>query len=98
MFYYLSLSAALLSIGVYGVFARKTLIGKLIALYAILNAAVVNLAAFNKFIQGNGSTGLVFIALIVIVSFAEILLGLLIIYQFYSQNRDADDDTVNLTS
>ncbi len=84
MFYYLSLAAALFAIGLYGVLARKDFPGQLISLFIMLNAVIVNLAAFNKFVQAESSTGLVLILFALIIFLIEFLLGAMMFYQFLS--------------
>ncbi len=97
MFYYLSLAAALFAIGLYGVFARKNFPGKLIALFLMQNAIVINLAAFDKFVQNGNSTGLVLIIFTLIIALTEIILGALIFYQWLSVKTPSEqNDSVEI--
>ena len=97
MFYYLSLGAALFAIGIYGAFARKDFPGKLIALFLMLNAIVINLAAFDKFVQTGSSSGLVLVIFTLIIALTEFFLGALIFYQWLSGKATAEqNDSVEI--
>ncbi len=96
MFYYLSLAAALFAIGLYGVFARGNLPGKIISFFIMFNAIIINFAAFNKFVQGEGPTGLVFIVFILLIFGCQISGGALLFYQWRSQSRASAEDNLHL--
>ncbi|HEX2897945.1 MAG TPA: NADH-quinone oxidoreductase subunit K, partial [candidate division Zixibacteria bacterium] len=72
MFYFLSLSSVLFAVGMYGVLARKNLPGKVAALFIMLQAVLVNLAAFNKFVPGEDPTGIIFIFFILPVFVCQV--------------------------
>lgn len=84
------------AIGIYGVLARQDLPGKLISLFIMLNAVFVNLAAFNKFVQTDSATGLVFMFFAFIVILTGFYLAAQMIRQLLSatapagQNNSAD--------
>ena len=97
MFYYLSLAAALFAIGLYGAFARKNFAGKLVALFIMLNAIIINLAAFNKFVQTDSATGLVFILFVLLIALTEFLLGALMLNQWHSTgSQNNPNDSVDM--
>ena len=96
MFYYLSLSAALFAAGMYGVFARKNLPAKIIALFIMLQAIVINLAAFNKYVQGEDPTGVIFALFVLIVFVCQLFcLGHFFI-EWRRQLREGADDTLQV--
>ena len=59
--HYLILSAILFSIGLYGVFTRRSAIGILLSLEIMLNAANINFAAFSKFVTPENPMGQIFV-------------------------------------
>ncbi len=90
MFYYLSLAAALFAIGIYGILARLDFPGKLVALFIMVNAIFINLTAFNKFVQTDSTTGLVFIFFACIMALTEFCLAALVIRQLTSASAPND--------
>ena len=97
MFYYLSLAAALFAIGFYGVFARKDYSGKLIALFIMLNSIIINLAAFDKFVQNGSYTGLVLIVFTLIIVLTELFIGAWIFYQWLLDKSSSEpDDSIEI--
>lgn len=76
---YLMVSAALFSLGIYGLLARRNLIGMLIAIELILNAASLNFLAFNKFLSPDKGWGQIFSIFIIGLAAAEVVIGLSII-------------------
>ena len=58
--WYLTLAAALFCVGLYGVLARKNAVAILMGIELMLNAANVNLVAFNKFVAPAALSGQVF--------------------------------------
>jgi len=96
MFYYLSLAAALFAIGLYGVFARKNLPGKIVSFFIMYNAVILNFAAFNRFVRGDAPIGLVFIVLILVVFACQLLCGGLLFRQWRSQIRESEDNSLQI--
>lgn len=80
---YLILSSLLASIGVYGFLERKNLIGILISIELILNAASINFLAFNKFIFADKGIGQAIVLFIIGLAAAEATLALSIILVLY---------------
>lgn len=80
---YLFISAALLSMGIYGLLARRNLIGMLIAIELILNAASLNFLAFNKFLSPDKALGQTFSIFIIGLAAAEVAIGLSIVLYLY---------------
>ncbi|MBI1870841.1 MAG: NADH-quinone oxidoreductase subunit NuoK [Chlamydiae bacterium] len=80
---YLILSALLAAIGVYGFLERRNLIGILISIELILNAASINFLAFNKFVAPDKGIGQVVVILIIGLAAAEVTLALSIILVLY---------------
>jgi len=75
--YYLLLSAALFSIGVFGVLTRRNALIFLMSVELMLNAANVNLVAFS--LHYGNLTGQVFALFVMALAAAEVAIGLGII-------------------
>ncbi len=96
MFYYLALAAILFSIGLFGVLTRRNVIGILMSLELMFNAANINFVTFNKFIVTDGLTGQIFAIFIIVVAAAEATVGLAIVLLIYRNWRDIDMDHVRI--
>lgn len=96
--WYLILAAALMLIGLFGVLTRKHLIGALIGIELMLNAANVNLVAFWRYLYaGNPEMdGLVFVALIFVVAAAETAVGLALIISAYRRRKTVEVNEMDL--
>src|ERR1700745_4250784 len=90
---YMILSAALFTIGVFGVVTRRNIIVIFMSIELILNAVNVNLMAFS--LQWSNSVGQVF-ALFVIAAAAEAAVGLGIILAFYRNKETINIDEMNV--
>ena len=87
-------SAALFSIGVYGVLARRNGVLVLMSIELILNAVNINLVAFS---QALGSlAGQVFALFVIAVAAAEVGIGLAIVILIYRNRETINIDEVNL--
>ena len=93
--WYLALSAALFSIGVYGVLSRRNAVSILMGIELMLNAANINLVAFGRFIQPGILTGHVFVVFIITVAAAEAAVGLAIIISVYRNAEHINVDRIN---
>ena len=93
--HYLSLSAALFTIGVFGIFVnRKNIIVILMAIELLLLSVNINLVAFSAF---NGTiTGQIFAMLVLTVAAAEAAVGLAILVVYFRNRGDIAVEDVNL--
>ena len=73
------LSALLFGIGVYGVLARRNAVAMLMAVELMLNAANLDLIAFDAWFKDTLHSGQVFALFIVVVAAAEVGIGLAIV-------------------
>jgi NADH:ubiquinone oxidoreductase subunit K len=96
MYYYLGLAAVLFAIGLFGVITRRNVIGILMSLELMFNAANINFVAFNKFIFNDGLAGQLFAIFIVVVAAAEAVVGLAIVLLVYRNWRGVSIDSVNI--
>ena len=93
--HYLALSAALFTIGVFGIFVnRKNIIVILMSLELMLLSVNINLVAFSAF---NGDiTGQIFAMLVLTVAAAEAAVGLAILVVYFRNRGDIAVEDVNL--
>ncbi len=96
MFHYLALAAILFSIGLFGVLTRRNVIGILMSLELMFNAANINFVTFNKFIVTDGLAGQIFAIFIIVVAAAEAVVGLAIVLLIYRNWRGIDMDHINI--
>ena len=90
------LGAALFSIGVYGVLARRSAVLILLALELMLNAVNVNLIAFAAFGDRAETTGQVIAIFVITVAAAEVGLAMAIILRLFRDRASVDLDEVDL--
>jgi NADH:ubiquinone oxidoreductase subunit K len=89
-------SAALFSIGVYGVLARRNAVLVLMSIELMLNAVNVNLVAFSQFLKDGLLAGQVFALFVITVAAAEVGIGLAIVILIYRNRETINVDEVNL--
>jgi NADH:ubiquinone oxidoreductase subunit K len=94
--WYLTLSAVLFSIGIFGVISRRNAIGILMGIELMLNAANINLVAFGRFIHPKVLTGQVFAVFVLTVAAAEAAVGLAIIIAAYRNIAHINVDEINV--
>jgi NADH-quinone oxidoreductase subunit K len=75
----LLLSALLFGVGVYGVLARRNAVALLMAVELMLNAANLDLVAFDAWFKDTMHAGQVFALFVVVVAAAEVGVGLAIV-------------------
>ena len=88
--WYLLLSAALFSVGLFGVLARRNAIAVLMGVELMLNAVNINLIAFWRYLTPDRSVGLAWAVFVLTVAAAEAAAGLALIISVY-RNRDSVD-------
>ncbi len=91
--WYLIVAAALFSIGLFGVLARKNAVAILLGVELMLNAVNINLVTFWRYNAPETVTGQVFAIIVFAVAAAEVAVGLALIISIY-RNRNtivADD-------
>ncbi len=88
--HYLVLSAALFSLGLFGVLTRKNAVNVLMSIELILNSANINLVAFSRHSSAD-VTGQIFAIFVIVVAACEAAVALAIVLSFYRVAK-----TVNL--
>lgn len=94
--WYLIFSAALFSIGLFGVISRRNAIGILMGIELMLNAVNVNLIAFWRYRAPDTMEGQVFAIMVFAVAAAEVAVGLALIISIYRRRRTVDADEIDL--
>jgi NADH-quinone oxidoreductase subunit K len=91
---YLTLSAVVFCIGLFGVITRRNAIGLLLGIELMLNAVNINLVAFSRF---SGSiSGIVFTVFTICITVAEAALGLAIVILLFRIRRTVMADHLDL--
>ena len=87
---YLLLRLGLFCLGLFAVLAQRNLIAVLIGVELMMNAASLNLMAFNRFRVTDPVTGQVFVLIIIGLAAAEVAIFLSIILNLYRTRRTID--------
>ena len=90
------LSAALFSIGLYGVLARRSAVLILLSIELMLNAVNINLIAFSAYTESLASTGQVIAIFVITVAAAEVGLALAIIINLFRAKGSVDIDKIDV--
>ncbi len=81
--WYLIVAAILFCIGLYGALARRNAIGILMGIELMLNAVIINLIAFWRYVTPEFLTGMVFALFVITVAAAEAAIGLALIISIF---------------
>ena len=93
------LSAALFTIGLYGVLARRSAVLILLSIELMLNAVNINLvgfAAFVDFAEPQRALGQVIVIFVITVAAAELALAMAIILRLYRNRSTVNVDEIDL--
>ncbi len=91
--WYLMLSAAVFTIGVFGFLTRRNIIIMFMSIELMLNAVNISLVSFSHYLQD--MRGLVLVFFIVTVAAAEAAIGLAIIIALFRNKKTANVDEMN---
>lgn len=94
--WYLILSAAIFSAGVYGVLARRNAVAILMSIELMLNAVILNLVAFWRYQAPADVAGKVFAIVVFAVAASEAAVGLALIISIYRRRSTVAADEINL--
>jgi len=92
---FLVLSAALFSIGVYGVLARRNAILILMSVELMLNAVSINLVAFAVYTAPSLFVGIIFAVFVITIAAAEVGLALGIVLRVFRNRGTAMVDEID---
>jgi NADH-quinone oxidoreductase subunit K len=95
--WYLFLSAALFSIGLFGVLARKNAVAILLGIELMLNAVNINLVSFWRYSEDpTRIDGQVFAIIVFAVAAAEVAVGLALVISVYRRRNTVVADEIDL--
>lgn len=94
--WFLLLSAALFSIGLFGVLSRKNAVAILLSVELMLNAVNINLVAFWRYGNIVNMAGQVFAIIVFAVAAAEVAVGLALVISVYRRFNTVVADEIDL--
>lgn len=94
--WYLIFSAALFSIGLFGVLSRRNLVAILLGTELMLNSVNVNLVAFWRYGDVTNITGQVFAIIVFAVAAAEVAVGLALVISVYRKRNTVIADEIDM--
>ena len=89
-------SAALFSVGLYGVLARRSAVLILMSIELMLNAVNLNLIAAAAFLDPSRFTGLIIAIFVITVAAAELGLALAIVLRLFRNRATVNVDEIDL--
>lgn len=94
--HFVIISAVLFCIGVYGVLVRRNVVGILMSIELILNAANINLVAFQRFHPAADGAGVILALFVVAIAAAASVVGLVLVIAIYRHGKSVFADQYNL--
>ncbi len=94
--WFLILAAAIFSVGLFGVLARRNAIAILMGIELMLNAVNLNLVAFWRYLWSDSLTGVVFVIIVLAVAAAEVAVGLALIISIYRRRSTVMVEEIDL--
>lgn len=94
--YYVILSGLLFSIGLYGALVRRHVVGILMSIELILNAANINLVAFGRHVAMKPEVGQVFVIFVIVLAASAAAVGLAIVLALYRHRKTVYTDEINI--
>ena len=91
---FLLLAAVLFSIGLYGAVSKRSAVMVLMSLEIMAVAVNLNMVAFSRFLTPESMTGQFFTVFSMVVSAAEIGLGLALVLAIYRRSRSIELSTL----
>lgn len=96
LYHYLALSGIVFSIGVYGVLTRRNILGILMSIELMFNAANINLVAFNHYLYPQQLWGQGFVIFVITLAAAEAVVGLSLVLAMYRNIKSVYAERLNL--
>jgi NADH:ubiquinone oxidoreductase subunit K len=94
--HFLILSALLFCLGLYAVLTRRNAVAILMGVELMLNAANINLVAFNKYVAPGALNGHVFALVVITLAACEAGVGLALVMSAYRTLETVHVDQINL--
>ncbi|MBI4372593.1 MAG: NADH-quinone oxidoreductase subunit NuoK [Candidatus Omnitrophica bacterium] len=89
-------TSLLFLIGFYGVLTRRNVVGILMSIEIMLNAANINLVAFASLIEGSAAIGQVFVLFTIVLAATTAAVGLAIVFAIYRNQKTVYTDEIDL--
>ncbi|HNV85468.1 MAG TPA: NADH-quinone oxidoreductase subunit NuoK [Candidatus Omnitrophota bacterium] len=89
-------SLFLFSIGLYGTLTRRNVIGILMGIELMLNAANINLIAFSRYISPNPETGQIFVIFVIVLAACAAAVGLAIVLAMYQNRKTVQAEDIHI--
>ena len=84
---YLFVALLLFCIGMFGLLQRRSLIGMIISIELMLNAAAINFMAFNRFLAPDPAVGQIMVLFVMGIAAAEAAIALSLILALFRKLR-----------
>lgn len=94
--HYLVVSTLLFCIGLYGVLTRRNAVAILMGIELMLNAANINLVAFNRYVAPGAVAGHTFALVVITLAACEAAVGLALIMAAYRSLETIHVDEINV--
>jgi NADH-quinone oxidoreductase subunit K len=94
--WYLILSAALFSVGLFGVLARRNAVAILLGIELMLNSVNINLVAFWRYLDPTRIDGQVFAIIVFAVAAAEVAVGLALVISVYRRRNTVVAEEIDM--
>ncbi len=96
MFYYITLSVVLFTIGLYGVVTRRNMISILVASILLFSAASINFVTFNNFVVADGHSGELLALIITTLTIVQITTVVTIVLLVIKKNKKDENDSISV--
>ena len=93
---YQVLTAVLFCIGLFGVLTQRNVIKTIMCIEIMLNAVNIALIAFSQYVTPVTLTGQIFAIFVMVVSAAEVSVGIAIIFAVYRNRESVDIENFNI--
>jgi NADH:ubiquinone oxidoreductase subunit K len=94
--HFLVVSSLLFCLGLYGVLTRRNTVAILMGIELMLNAANINLAAFNRYVAPSALNGQVFTLIVITLAACEAGVGLALVMAAYRNLETIHVDEINV--
>ena len=92
--HFLTVSALLFSLGLFGVMKRRNAVGILMGVELMLNASNINFVAFSRYVQ-HGIDGQIMATFVIVLAAAEAAVALAIVLAMYRNFGTVNAETVS---
>ena len=89
-------TSILFGIGLYGALSRRHVVGILIAIELMINAAAINLVAFSRYIKASPEAGTMFAIFVIVLAAASAAVALAILVSLYRNEKTVYTDEIDL--